>query len=75
MENEIQSFFCRKINKIDHPLLYFNQNLVKSSLHHKHLGMVLDTILDFNLHLKNAQNTINKIIGLLLKLQNTLPRS
>ena len=23
--------FCRKINKIDHPPLYFNQNLAKSS--------------------------------------------
>ena len=26
--------FCRKINKIDHPPLYFNQNLVKSSSTH-----------------------------------------
>ena len=43
--------FSRKINKIDHPPLYFNQNLVKSSSTHKHLGMVLDTRLDFNLHL------------------------
>ena len=37
--------FSRKINKIDHPPLYFNQNLVKSSSTHKHLGMVLDTTL------------------------------
>ena len=43
--------FSRKINKIDHPPLYFNQNLVKSSSTHKHLGMVLDTRLDFNWHL------------------------
>ena len=41
--------FSRKINKIDHPPLYFNQNLVKSSSTHKHLGMVLDARLDFNL--------------------------
>ena len=46
--------FSRKINKTDHPPLYFNQNLVKSSSTHKHLGMVLDTRLDFNLHLKNV---------------------
>ena len=32
--------FSRKINKIDHPPLYFNQNFVKSSSTHKHLGMV-----------------------------------
>ena len=66
--------FSRKINKIDHPPLYFNQNLVKSSTH-KHLGMVLDTRLDFNLHLKNVQNKVNKTIGLLRKFQNTLPRT
>ena len=84
MENEIQSWpnkqaqeviFSRKINKIDHPLLYFNQNLVKSSSAHKYLGMVLDARLDFNLHLKNVQNKVNKTIVLLRKFQNTLPRT
>ena len=48
--------FSRKNNKIDHPLLYFNQNLIKLSSTHKHLGMVLVTRLDFNLHLKNIHN-------------------
>ena len=65
--------FSRKINKIDHSPLYFNQNLVKPSLTHKHLRMVLDTSLDFNLHLENVQNKVNKTIGLPRKLQNTLP--
>ena len=64
--------FSRKINKIDHPPLYFNPNLVKSSSTHRHLGMVLDTKLDFSLHLKNVQNKVNKTIGLLCKLQDTL---
>ena len=67
--------FSRKINKTDHSLLYFNQNLVKSSSTHKHLEMVLDTKLDFNLHLKNVPNMVNKTIGLLCKLQNTLLRT
>ena len=35
--------FGRKISKINHPPLLFNQNLVKSSSTKKHLGMVLDT--------------------------------
>ena len=35
----------RKINKIDHPPLYFNQNLVKSSSTHKHLGTTLQNTL------------------------------
>ena len=51
--------FSRKINKIYHPSLYFKQNLFKSSSIHKHLGLVLDTRLDFNLHLKNVQNKVN----------------
>ena len=67
--------FSRKNNKIDHPPLYFNQNLVKSSSTHKHLGMILDTKLDFSLHLKNVQSKVNKTIGLLPKLQDTLPRT
>ena len=51
--------FNRKINKIDHPPLYFNENLVKSSSTQKHLGMILDTKLDFSLHLKNVQGKQN----------------
>ena len=34
--------------------------------------MVLDTTLDFSLHLKKLQNKANKTIGLLRKLQNAL---
>ena len=52
--------FSRKINKIDHPPLYFNENLVKSSLTQKHLGMILGTKLDFSLHLKNVQNKVKQ---------------
>ena len=37
--------------------------------------MVLDTRIDFNLHLKNVQNKVNKTIGLLHKLHTTLPRT
>ena len=50
--------FSRKINKIKHPSLVFNQNLVKSFSSQKHLG----------------KSKVNKIIGLLRKLQNILPR-
>ena len=66
--------FSRKTNEINHPPLLFNQNLVKSSSTQKHLGMVLDTKLNFNLHFKNVQRNVNKTIGRLRKLQNILPR-
>ena len=67
--------FSRKINKIDHPPLYFNQDLVKSSSIHRDLGMGLDAKLDLSLHLKNVQNKVNKTMELLRKLQDTLPRT
>ena len=67
--------FSRKFNKIDHPPLYFNENLVRSSSTQKHLGMIIDTNLNFNLDLKNVQNKVNQTIGLLRKLQDTLPRT
>ena len=69
-----EMIFSRKINKIDHPPLHFNENLVKSSPTQKHLGRILDIKLYFSLHLKNVQNKVNKIIGLLGNLQDTLLR-
>ena len=70
-----EMIFSRKSNKTNHPPFYFNKNLVKSSLTHKHVGMILDTRLNFSFHLKNVQNKVNKTIGLLRKLQDTLPRT
>ena len=70
-----EMIFSRKSNKTNHPQFYFNKNLVKSSLTHKHVGMILDTRLNFSFHLKNVQNKVNKTIGLLRKLQDTLPRT
>ena len=67
--------FSRKTNKIGHPRLYFNQNLVKLTSTHKHLGMVLDTKLDFSFHLKNAKNNVNETKGLIRKLQNPLHKT
>ena len=70
-----EMIFSRKINKIDYLLLYFNENLFKSSSTHKHLAMILDNKFNFSLHLKNVQNEVNETIGLLRKLQDTLTRT
>ena len=40
----------------------------------KHLGMILDVKLDFQGQLKNIYSKVNKTIGLLRKLNNTLSR-
>ena len=42
---------------------------------HKHLGMILDTKLDFQEHLKGKLSKIRKTIGLLGKLQKILTKS
>ena len=53
----------------------FDNNIVTQSLTQKHLGMFLDTKLDFQEHLKSIFSKVNKAIGLLLKLHHILPRS
>ena len=67
---------AQDFNKMDHPPLYFNQNLVELLSTQKYLEMVLDAKLEFSLYLKNVENKVNKTIRLLrIGLQNTLPRT
>ena len=65
--------FSRKLKKSTHPTLSFNSNTVTLSITQKHLGILLDTKLDFQGHLKSIFSKVNKT-GLLRKLHNTLPR-
>ena len=64
--------FSSKLQKICHPSIHFNNKSVKQVPSRKHLDMNLDTKLNFQEHLKNILNKVNKIIGLLRKLQNIL---
>ena len=66
--------FSRKLQNSTHPTLSFNNNTVTHSVTQKHLGMFLDTKLDFQGHLKSIFKKVNKTINLLRKLHNTLPR-
>ena len=62
--------FSRKLKNATHPsLLYVSQ--VNSQTH---LGVILDIKLTFEEHLKNVFTKTNKMIGLLQKLSNLLPR-
>ena len=65
--------FSRKLKKVCHPPLGFNNNISQVSSQ-KRLGLTLDNRLTFDEHLTNVSNKINKTIGLLRKLQNILPR-
>ena len=64
----------RNIQKSSQPSLIFN-NIVTQSLTQEHLGIFLDTKLDFQEHLKSTFSKVNKTIGLLRKLHHILPRS
>ena len=66
--------FSRKLKKVCHPPLRFNNNNVSQASSQKHLGLTLDNRLTFDEHLTNVSNKISKTIGLLRKLQNILPR-
>ena len=77
---------CIRIKKIKtgenyaETIIAMSENVSTSStakpaqLTQKHLGMFLDTKLDFQGHLKSIFNKVNKTIGLLRKLHSTLPR-
>ena len=66
--------FSHKTKEIYHPLLIFNNTNVSQSSSQKHLGVILDSKLIFDEHLKISLK-ISKTLGLLRKLRNLLPRS
>ena len=66
--------FSRKLQKTNHNQVYFNHNSVKQVPSQKHIGMYLNTNLNFQEHLNNVLSKVNKTIGLLRKLQAFLPR-
>ena len=66
--------FSRKLQMSTHPSLSFNNNTATQSARLKHLGMFLNTKLNFQGHLKSIFKNVNKMIGLLHKLHHTLPR-
>ena len=66
--------FSRKTKKISHPSLRFNRSIVSQTSYQKYFGTFLDARLTFEEHLKVITTKVNKTIGLLRKLQKTLPR-
>ena len=67
--------FSRKLKKVCHPPLRFDNNNVSQASSQKHLGLTLDNRLTLDEHLTNVSNKISNTIGLLQKLQNILSRA
>ena len=53
----------------------FNNANVTQSIYQKHLGIILDSKLTFENHLKMVTTKINKTIAILGKLRDLLPRT
>ena len=67
--------FSKKRSTTQLPDLIFNNNIISRVDSHKHLGMILDSKLRFNYHLKEKISIANKGIGTIRLLYKFLPRS
>ena len=67
----IEVCFSHKRDKVVYPPLKFNNNDVQSANSQKHLGLVLDSKLDFNEHVNNKINKCSNPIGIMKKLSLT----
>ena len=67
-------FSRKKISK-PYPSLYFNDNPVHQVQLHKHLGLFLDQKLSFDEHIQCILTKAHKIIGMIRKLQQIIPRA
>ena len=75
LKQATQVLFSRRQKMENHPDLTFNGVTVKGVPNQKHLGLVLDSSLKFNEHIKLATGKAMKGIGLIRKLHQYLPRS
>ena len=66
--------FSQKLQNTNHPCFIFNHNPFSLTESHKHLGIALNSGLDFREHLEITFKLVSKTIGFLHKLQNLLPR-
>ena len=67
--------FTRKVEKVAHPPIFFNKNSLQEVSSQKQSGLMLDTSLTFDEHIKAITSKVGKFIGLLRKLNNRLPWS
>ena len=70
----VEIIFSKKHEKNNCPPLNFNGINVQTAISQKHLGLVLDSKLDFNEHISNKINKCNKIIGIMKKFPLFLSR-
>ena len=70
--NEV--IFSRESKVHSHCPLTFNNNDVKICPHQKHLGIILDSKLDFNIHVDSKIKECYRMIGIIKRLSVSIPR-
>ena len=71
----VELTFSRKKKPPDHPPVLFNENPISKTEEHKHLGLLLDSKLSFNGHIKSLISRARRGIGMIKYLSNYLPRN
>ena len=67
-------FFSHKRDNVSHEPLTFNNDKIPSAPAPKHLGLILDSKLDFSQHIDDKLSKCNKIIETMRRLSMTLSR-
>ena len=71
----VEVVFSTKSEKILHPPLTFNNSLVCAASSQKHLGLILDSKLNFHEHLRQQVIKANKGIASIKRLSSSFPRA
>ena len=73
--NEI-NFYQKSIShNLSHPPIKFNKRIITNCNHQKHLGIILDSNLNFNIHIDQKIKNSNILIGHIKRLSINLPRN
>ena len=70
----IEICFSHKRDSENYPSLVFNDTKVQLANNQKHVGLILDSKLDFNEHIDNKMKKCNKIIGIMKRISLILSR-
>ena len=70
-----EGIFTRKVKKVVHPPIAFNNEPVQKVSSQEYLGLILDTILMIDEHIRAITSKVCKSIGLMQKLNNPSPWS
>ena len=73
--NEVIFSWKTSSNNLPHPPIKFNNNDICKQPHQKHLGIVLDSKLNFNAHADQKTKKYSRIISLVRRLSVTLSRN